>query len=130
MQTSYICPSCQGKIAVENGYPGVVLSCPSCGKPFQLPGLTPNLALRACGIARWACALLAFFGSVVGLHKFAMGRWGWGIAYLVLAGLGPVTCFISTLLVGAVGVIEGAIYLCISNMQFFESYVVGKRGIF
>ncbi len=47
----------------------------------------------------------------IGVHKFYLGRWGWGIIYLLL-------CW--TYIPAVIGLIEGIIYLC-SNEEAFAA---------
>jgi TM2 domain-containing membrane protein YozV len=62
---------------------------------------------------RLVAFLLAFFLGSFGLHKFYLGRVGWGIVYLLL-------CW--TALPAIAGFIEGIIYLTMSDAKFAAKY--------
>ena len=63
--------------------------------------------------SRVTAALLAFFLGAFGVHKFYLGRIGWGIAYLL---------FFWTLIPGIVAFIEFIIYLTMTDEAFAEKY--------
>jgi TM2 domain-containing membrane protein YozV len=78
--------------------------CPSCGVRQR----------RAAGHkSRIAAALLAFFLGGFGIHKFYLGRVGWGIVYLLL-------CW--TFIPAIVAFIEFIVYLCTSDEAFAAKY--------
>ncbi|MOA08715.1 TM2 domain protein [compost metagenome] len=60
-----------------------------------------------------AAGLLGIFLGGFGIHKFYMGRVGWGIVYLL---------FCWTYLPAFIGFIEGIIYLSMSNESFVRKY--------
>ncbi len=57
--------------------------------------------------------LLAIFLGGLGIHKFYLGQVGWGIAYIL---------FSWTWIPTMVGVIEGIIYLSMSEKSFHIKY--------
>ncbi|MCG2612216.1 TM2 domain-containing protein [Flavobacterium sp. SM15] len=71
-----------------------------------------------------SCGILAILLGPFGIHKFLLGYQTEGIITLVLS---LVTCGIVTSLIG---IIEGVIYLCMSDNDFYQTYQVGKRGWF
>jgi TM2 domain-containing membrane protein YozV/ribosomal protein L40E len=86
--------------------------CPKCGvrqaSPFaNLAAVAPN------GKSKLAAALFAFFLGAFGFHKFYLGRVGMGIIYLLL-------CW--TFIPAALGVIEGILFLVMSNEDFARKY--------
>lgn len=67
----------------------------------QVKGMTENQIIQFCQLYRakrkdpqliLILTLLGFFGAA-GIHRFVMGEIGWGILYLLTAGL----CFIGTI---------------------------------
>ena len=86
--------------------------CPKCGvrqtSPFaNVAAVAPN------GKSKLAAALFAFFLGAFGFHKFYLGRVGTGIIYLLL-------CW--TFIPAALGVIEGILFLVMSNEDFVRKY--------
>lgn len=74
------------------------------------------------------CALL--LGSL-GIHKFLLGFQTEGIIMLaVTLGAGMFTCGVSSIVVGIVGLIEGIIYLTMSEQDFDRTYIQGKKKWF
>ncbi len=80
--------------------------CPKCGvrQPSMVSGT---------GKSRIAAALFAIFLGGLGIHKFYLGRVGWGIVYLL---------FCWTFIPAIVGFIEGIIYLTMSDEEFIAKY--------
>ncbi len=60
-----------------------------------------------------AAALLAIFLGGFGIHKFYLGRPGWGILYLL---------FCWTFIPALIGFIEGILYLVMSDESFEKKY--------
>ena len=63
--------------------------------------------------SRFIAVLLAFLLGDIGIHKFYLGQPGWGILYLFFSWTG--IPFI-------VGVIEGIMYLSMSDQAFETKY--------
>lgn len=57
--------------------------------------------------------ILAFFLGGLGVHKFYLGRIGWGVVYLL---------FFWTFIPSIVAFIEFIIYLCMSDEEFARKY--------
>ncbi|NLB53283.1 MAG: TM2 domain-containing protein, partial [Syntrophomonadaceae bacterium] len=60
-----------------------------------------------------AAGVLAILLGGLGVHKFYLGRIGWGILYLI---------FFWTAIPAIVGLIEGIIYLTMSDADFTAKY--------
>jgi TM2 domain-containing membrane protein YozV len=74
------------------------------------------------------CAIL--LGSL-GIHKFLLGFQTEGIIMLaVTLGAGMFTCGVSSIVVGIIGLIEGIIYLTMSEEDFDRTYIQGKKKWF
>jgi TM2 domain-containing membrane protein YozV len=74
------------------------------------------------------CAIL--LGSL-GIHKFLLGFQTEGIIMLaVTLGAGMFTCGVSSIVVGIIGLVEGIIYLTMSEEDFDRTYIQGKKKWF
>lgn len=82
-------------------------------EPVELHGKFTNKIEMRSNKSRVVAALLAFFLGGMGIHKFYLGRAGWGIIYLL---------FSWTAIPMILGFIEGIIYLCMSNKAFESKY--------
>ena len=74
--------------------------------------------------------LLAIFLGSLGIHKFILGYQKEGIIMLVVGVVGWFLCGIPTMLVWAVGVIEGIMYLTKSDEEFYNTYQAGQKPWF
>lgn len=86
--------------------------CPKCGvrqmpAPNTLAATTPN------GKNKLVAALLAFFLGGFGVHKFYLGRIGWGLIYLL---------FFWTFIPWLVAFIEFICLLIMSDQEFSQRY--------
>ena len=86
--------------------------CPKCGvrqsaPPSSLAAVAPN------GKSKLAAALFALFLGGIGIHKFYLGRVGWGVVYLL---------FCWTFIPALVGFIEGILLLVMSDSDFNTKY--------
>ena len=104
-ETKY-CSNCGGKIDIKAEI------CPKCG--VRQPGMSSLSGERNRVIA----AVLAIVLGGIGIHKFYLGRTGWGIVYLV---------FFWTAIPAIVGLIEGIIYLTMTDAEFQSKY--GRQEI-
>ena len=86
--------------------------CPRCGVRQHAP---PSFigASTPSGKNRIAAALFAVFLGGLGIHKFYLGRVVQGILYLL---------FCWTFIPAFIGLIEGIIYLTMSDVAFAEKY--------
>lgn len=79
---------------------------------YLISGANP-LTIQAGQKNRIIAAVLAFFLGGLGVHKFYLGRIGWGIVYLL---------FCWTFIPSIVAFIEFIIYLCTSDEDFARKY--------
>jgi TM2 domain-containing membrane protein YozV len=74
------------------------------------------------------CGIL--LGSL-GIHKFLLGFQTEGIIMLAISlGAGAFTCGAASVVMGVIGIIEGIIYLTMSQEDFERTYVQGKKKWF
>jgi TM2 domain-containing membrane protein YozV len=75
-------------------------------------------------IAAGVCAILI---GEFGVHKLILGLTGPGIIMLLVTIL---TCGIGGIVMWIIGIIEGVIYLTKSDEEFYQRYIIEKRGWF
>lgn len=75
-------------------------------------------------IAAGICGIL--IGSL-GVHKFVMGMTGPGLVMLLVS---VCTCGAAWPVMHVIGIIEGIIYLTKTDEQFYQTYMVEKKGWF
>ena len=80
--------------------------CPRCGAPQADANVEGTKS-------RTTAAILAFFLGGIGVHKFYLGRIGWGTIYLL---------FCWTFIPAIVAFIEFIIYLTMSDAAFKKKY--------
>ena len=73
------------------------------------------------GPSRVTCGIVAILLGGLGIHKFMLGNITGGIIMIVLSccGVGSI-----------IGLIEGIIYLTKTDEEFYQTYVVEKKGWF
>ncbi|RYE55963.1 MAG: TM2 domain-containing protein [Hyphomicrobiales bacterium] len=81
-------------------------ACPQCGAPQA------DVVLREKKSRGLAIVLALFLGGL-GIHKFYLGRAGWGILYLV---------FCWTFVPAIVAFVEAIVYACMSETNFHRKY--------
>ncbi|MBR4507913.1 MAG: TM2 domain-containing protein [Elusimicrobiaceae bacterium] len=62
---------------------------------------------------RIATAIIAFGMGWFGMHKFYLGKWVWGVIYLI---------FSVTTLPLIISIVEGVLYLLMSDEEFDHKY--------
>ena len=75
-------------------------------------------------IAGGICAIL--LGSL-GIHEFILGLTTPGLIMLLVSVL---TCFIGSVPMSIIGLVEGIVYLTKSDEDFYQTYAVEKKGWF
>ncbi|WP_298350206.1 TM2 domain-containing protein [uncultured Dokdonia sp.] len=74
--------------------------------------------------------ILAIVLGGFGIHKFILGYQKEGIIMLAVNIVGWFLCGIPSLVVWAVGVIEGIMYLTKSDEEFYNTYQAGRKPWF
>ena len=105
--------------------------CPKCGVrqhggPLAqaLPG---DPAVRQASGNKVAAGLCGILLGALGVHKFVLGLTTPGVIMLLVSLL---TCGPGAILMGIIGLVEGIIYLTKSDEDFYQIYVVEKKGWF
>ena len=87
--------------------------------------------LSAVNSNRVAAGICGIVLGGLGVHKFILGMNGPGIAMLLISVVGWfLTCGMASMVMGVIGLIEGIIYLTRTDEQFYQDYVVGRKGWF
>lgn len=86
--------------------------CPQCGVRQPMMYARPG-ATTVSGRNRIVAALFAILLGTFGVHKFYLGKVGLGVLYLV---------FFWTAIPALVGLIEGIIYLTMSDTDFAAKF--------
>jgi TM2 domain-containing membrane protein YozV/ribosomal protein L40E len=86
--------------------------CPKCGVR-QIAFTSNGMQTTPSGKSKLAAALFAILLGGIGVHKFYLGRIGWGVLYIV---------FFWTFIPALLGIIEGIIYLTMSDEAFAAKY--------
>jgi TM2 domain-containing membrane protein YozV len=71
--------------------------------------------------------ILAILLGAYGVHKFYLGMKGPALIMLLVT---VCTCFVGSLVMGPIGLIEGILYLTKPDDTFYEQYAVEKKGWF
>ena len=105
--------------------------CPNCGS-IQ-PGtqrdfpVTEDPDFRHAIENKTAAGLCGILLGGLGIHKFLLGFTTPGIIMLVVTTL---SCGFAAPVMWTIGLIEGIIYLTKSDEDFYQTYVVEKKGWF
>lgn len=82
--------------------------CPKCGVRQPL-----SVEITGSGKSKVTAGLFGILLGGIGIHKFYLGSVGWGIVYLI---------FCWTFIPSIVGLIEGIVYLTMSDNDFAVKY--------
>jgi TM2 domain-containing membrane protein YozV len=100
-----ICPFCREEI--QDG----AIKCKHCSS--MLLNASQATGVAKSGKSKVAAGLFGILLGGIGIHKFYLGRIGWGIVYLI---------FCWTFIPAIVGLIEGILYLTASDEDFERKY--------
>lgn len=91
--------------------------CTKCGVSLQQPffgGIPGFSGIPGSGpYNRLAAGLFALLLGWIGVHKFYLGSWGWGLVYLLFFWSG---------ITWIVGIIEGILFLTMGDQAFDQRY--------
>ncbi len=89
----------------------------------EMPGAAPPPPAPAES-KRLVCGILAILLGWLGVHRFMMGDTTGGIIRIVIS---VCTCTVAGQIIG---IVEGIIYLTKTDQDFYQTYIVGKKGWF
>lgn len=113
--------------------------CPRCGLQYgvQVPsqGAPPHYApvpppapyppaMPRSGKEKVPAGLLGILLGAFGAHLFYLNHTGWAIFFLLFTIF---TCGYGGLITGTIGLIQGIMYLCASDYDFEQKYVIEHR---
>ena len=121
-----ICPQCQQQTVVPvqraafvQSQPLPSYAVPSSGTVYSSTPMRPRVAHR--GKTKTAAGLLALFLGGLGIHKFYLGGWGWGLLYIwfCLTGIPAIVAFV-----------EAIMYFASSEQEFDRKYNLQQPSAF
>jgi len=74
-----------------------------------------------------AAGICAILIGGLGVHKFILGYTNAGIITILVTVL---TCGAAGVVMGSIGLVEGIIYLTLTDAQFYETYIAHKKEWF
>jgi TM2 domain-containing membrane protein YozV len=110
---------------------------PPAATPPPIPGggvaaptvqaVTDSDALKEASSKKIAAGICGILVGSLGIHKFVLGINTPAIIMLLVTLL---TCGAGAIVMHAIGLVEGIIYLTKSDEDFYQTYVVGKKEWF
>lgn len=97
------------------------------GKAAVAPFVPPVVSKSEVTFKRITAGILAILLGSLGVHKFYLGFVGSGMILLLLSVFSLGILFPLT---GAVGLIEGILYLVKTDRDFYDDYIVNRRSWF
>jgi TM2 domain-containing membrane protein YozV len=155
-----VCPSCSAALTAPDSAAGKRVKCPKCTSTIEVPGAelppvleaeftdeAPSVSARGGAVHRRfeepedalpeapregqsnrvAAGVLGIVIGSFGIHKFIVGNTTPGLIMLLVSLL---TCGVGALVMHIIGIIEGIKYLMMSDAEFYQTYVVDKKGWF
>ena len=141
------CPHCHAFLAVTPQQTSEIARCPECEGDFQVPIPTAEIPgqtyydatpphVREFARQKIAAGICGILVGSFGIHKFVLGLNGGGIAMLLITLCGTFFgfClffpFLAVIGMQLIGIVEGVIYLTMSDDEFYNRYAVQKKEWF
>lgn len=94
---------------------------------YQQPYPNPQGGLVPSSKSKVAAGVLAILLGALGIHKFYLGYNKQGVIMLLASIL---TFGLGASAMGIIGLVEGIIYLCLSDYEFYTTHVTGRKPWF
>ena len=120
VETKY-CHACASPIDVRAEL------CPKCGVRQPGAAMPGDPAVREASGNKLAAGLCGIILGGLGIHKFILGMTTPGLIMLLVS---ICTCGFGYPVMHIIGIIEGIIYLTKSDEEFYQTYIVEKKGWF
>ena len=143
------CPFCNERLTFQPAQAGLIVSCPKCLGKFQVPLPTARNAFASAnpgaGMSleyqefvnkKVLAGILGILLGGLGVHKFVLGLNTAGVIMLSVWLVGMVTgiCIIVPILasmaMNVIGLVEGIMYLTMSDEDFYRTYAIQKKEWF
>lgn len=93
----------------------------------QLPPPAVPPELQDASSKKIAAGICGILLGGLGIHKFVLGLTTPGVIMLLVTIL---TCGLGGAVMGLIGLIEGILYLTKSDVEFYQTYIVGQKEWF
>jgi len=100
---------------------------PGLGQPPGQYQSAPRFDAGTASSQKIAAGICGILIGSFGIHKFVLGMTGPGLIMLLVTLL---TCGVGGIVMHVIGIIEGIIYLTKTDEQFYQTYMVEKKGWF
>jgi TM2 domain-containing membrane protein YozV len=99
--------------------------------PFGQPGMqsppSPGFNAATANSQKIAAGICGILIGSLGIHKFVLGMTGPGLVMLLVS---VCTCGAAWPIMHIIGIIEGIVYLTKTDQEFYQTYMVEKKGWF
>lgn len=100
---------------------------PAYGFPAGNPAAALPFEFRSVSSTKLTAGIIAIVLGHLGIHKFIIGATRAGVTMLLVSLL---SCGIGGIVMWAIGIAEGIIYLTRSDQEFYETYIIQKKAWF
>ncbi|MDR1713620.1 MAG: TM2 domain-containing protein [Coriobacteriales bacterium] len=92
------------------------------------PVAAPSTGWGSTKKDKWVAFVLAWLLGTLGIHKFYLGYKNEGIIMLVVSIVGGLCFGLGFLVMEVIAIIEGVRYIILTQEDFEQTYVVGRKG--
>ena len=95
--------------------------------PPIVQAVSDSSAVKEASSKKIAAGICGILVGSLGIHKFILGINTPAVIMLLVSLL---TCGVGAIVMHAIGLVEGIIYLTKSDEEFYRTYIVGKKEWF